>query len=153
MPIELHRGDPLDRVTAPHLADAVIALRRDELAVVHQLAQYIDGDTSVGVPLYVGVAVGVEKDLRGVERHQRCPGRAVDGDHQGDGDVGKDHHPVAMPVRQCGLVDGAAAPPSTLIKAVYDQGATSSPITTFMDLLMISYVPSVNSAMVWSSQL
>ena len=67
VPVELHRGDPVDGFAATVLADPVVGLGGIELAVVHQLAQHVDADPGVGVALGVGVPVGVENDLGLVE--------------------------------------------------------------------------------------
>ena len=62
VPVELHRGDAVDGLAAAGFADPVVAAGGVELAVVHQLAQHVDGNTGVGVALGVGVPVGVEHD-------------------------------------------------------------------------------------------
>ena len=55
VPVELHRGDAVDGFAAAGFADSVVAAGGFELAVRHQLAQHLDGNTGVGVAL--GVAV------------------------------------------------------------------------------------------------
>ena len=67
VPVELHRGDPVDGLPAAAVADAVVLLGGVEFAVRHQLAQHVDRDAGVGVALGVGVPVGVEHDLALVE--------------------------------------------------------------------------------------
>jgi hypothetical protein len=77
------------------MADRVVLLGSVELAVVHQLAEHVDGHAGVGVTLGVGVPVGVEHDLGLVElqpvggaqhRQPADPGAMVEAQRErGDG--------------------------------------------------------------------
>ncbi|HEX9353744.1 MAG TPA: hypothetical protein VF933_08005 [Streptosporangiaceae bacterium] len=51
VPVELHDGDPVHSLAAARLADPVVLAGRIQQLVIHQLAQHVDGDTGVGVPL------------------------------------------------------------------------------------------------------
>ncbi len=62
VPVDGEGGNTVDGFAAAGLADAVVALGGVELAVVHQLAEHLDGDSGVGVALGVAVPVGVEDD-------------------------------------------------------------------------------------------
>ena len=53
VPVELHRGDPVDGLAAAAFADAVVVLGGVEADVVEQRAQHVDRDPGVGVPLGV----------------------------------------------------------------------------------------------------
>lgn len=59
MPVELHRSHPVDGIAPPQLSNAVVALCRDQIEVVHQFAQHIDRNPGIGMPLGIGVSVGV----------------------------------------------------------------------------------------------
>ena len=49
VPVELHRGDLVDRLAAAALANPVVAFGDVEGGVIHQFAEHIDGDPGVGV--------------------------------------------------------------------------------------------------------
>jgi len=59
VPVELHRGDLVDRAAAAVFADAVVAAGDVEVAMVEQLGEDVDRDARVSMPLGVGVPVGV----------------------------------------------------------------------------------------------
>ncbi len=64
--------------------------------MVHQDLEDIDRGSGIGMPLGIGVPVGVENNFRLVERqHLRHP-LAVDLDHGGDEDLGKGSHPGSV---------------------------------------------------------
>ncbi|MGC1285716.1 MAG: hypothetical protein WA895_22635, partial [Streptosporangiaceae bacterium] len=58
MPVELHRGDHVDGLAAAGFTDPEVPFRGVHGRVNHQLAQHVDGDTGVSMPLCVGVPVG-----------------------------------------------------------------------------------------------
>ena len=62
VPVELHRGHLVDGFAATGLADAVVPFGRVHRLVVHQLAEHVDADPGVSVPLRVGVPVGIRSD-------------------------------------------------------------------------------------------
>ena len=70
VPVELHRGDLVDGAAAAVLADPVVAAGGVEVAVVQQFGEHVDRDARIGVPLGVGVPVGV-RDERGPCRIRR----------------------------------------------------------------------------------
>jgi hypothetical protein len=51
VPVELHHRHPVHGLAAACLADPVVLAGRIEQPVVHQLAQHVDRDAGVGVPL------------------------------------------------------------------------------------------------------
>jgi hypothetical protein len=65
--VELELGYCVDCLAQPGLLDPVIASRGFQSVVVEEHCQDVDRDSRVGVALGVGVAVGVEEDLRLVE--------------------------------------------------------------------------------------
>ena len=67
VPVELHRGDLVDGAAAAFFADPVVAAGDVEVAMVEQLGEDVDRDARIGVPLGVGVPVGVRDSAALVE--------------------------------------------------------------------------------------
>ena len=78
MAVELHERYLVHRSPAPLVPDLEVGARGIDVLVVHQLAEHVDADSGVGVPLSVGMPVGIEEDLRLVELPGHRDGLAVD---------------------------------------------------------------------------
>ena len=67
MPVELHRSHLVDGIAAAVVSAGEVAAGGVEAAVVHELGEHVDPDPRVGVPLGVGVPVGVRDHASFVE--------------------------------------------------------------------------------------
>ena len=98
VPVEAERGHLVDRLAAAVFADPVVAAGDVQVAVIEELGQHVDGHPGVGVPLGVGVAVGIRHRPGLVELGAVA---GAQGPEPGD--------PVAVPVFQHGDAHGPAA--------------------------------------------
>lgn len=69
VPVDGQLGDRLDGFAFPLRGDLEVAHGGVDFAMVHQLAQAVNRDAGVGVPLGVGVPQPVHGDLRPAARH------------------------------------------------------------------------------------
>ncbi|QTZ95757.1 hypothetical protein [Streptomyces auratus] len=109
VPVDLHGGDPVDGLPSALRGDAVIRLCGLHAPVIHQIAQDIGRHSGVGVPLAVGVPVGVEEDLGLVEGQVAGDELAISFDAGGDQDLRQGTHPLTVALGQPPGTDGFAA--------------------------------------------
>src|SRR5439155_4099127 len=98
VPVEAERGHLVDRLAAAVFANPVVAAGDVQVPVIKELGQHVDRHPGVGVPLGVGVAVGI-RNRPGLVELGAIAG--AQGPESGD--------PVAVPVFQHGDAHGPAA--------------------------------------------